>query len=120
MIPHDAEHPPQPGPATNRLDSARHARQAHAMKRNGDVIYLTRKQVDEFHEQKHRDRVALTRRVERGEITAAEANREASIFKPEIFDPAKAITVNLAAEVANLIKLKPRKHGRSTPKTVRA
>lgn len=90
------------------------------MKKDGNVIYLTRKQVDDFHEQKHRDRVALTRRVERGEITAAEANREASIFKPEIFDPAKSVTANLEEVVANLIKLKPRTHGRRKPKTVHA
>ena len=95
--------------------------QIEAMKkRNDDVIYLTREEVDAFHEQKHRERLALRRRVERGELTPLEANREASIFKPEVFDPALAQTVNFDQVVDNLLKLKARSpNGRRKQKAVR-
>ena len=54
------------------------------MKTKGDVIYLTEKEWNAFKEQEHQERLALSARVARGEITALEANREASMFKPEI------------------------------------
>ena len=49
------------------------------MKKSADVIYLTRKQWDAFKEEEHRERVALSQRVARGELTPEQANREALI-----------------------------------------
>ena len=100
----------------------RSAKLTASMKRAGDIIYLTRKEWDAFKEQEHQERLALRRRVERGELTPEEANREASIFKDEVFNPAQAQTVNLDEMLANAAKLRfPRKaHARRKQKTVRA
>ena len=91
------------------------------MKTKGDVIYLTEKEWNAFKEQEHQERLALSARVACGEITALEANREASIFKDEVFNPATARTANFGEVIANLLTLKPRSaHGRRKPKAVRA
>ncbi len=50
------------------------------MKKSADIVYLTRAEWDAFKEEEQRERVALRRRVERGELTPEQANREASIF----------------------------------------
>lgn len=85
------------------------------------VRYLTKAEVEASKAEEHRERVALTRRVERGEITAEEANREASIFKPAVFDPAQAETANRDEVVDNLLKLKARStNGRRKSKAVRS
>ncbi len=73
------------------------------------VRYLTKAEVEASREEEHRERVALQQRVARGEITAAEANREASIFHPDVFDPATSKTVNVDEVVDNLLKLRPRR-----------
>ena len=87
------------------------------MKKNDDVIYLTRAEVDAFHEQKHQARLALRRRVERGELTPLEANREASIFREGIFDPARSRIVNLDEMLGNAAKLhfSKKQNGRRKP-----
>lgn len=92
------------------------------MKTKGDVNYLTRKEWDAFKEQEHQERLAHTARVTRGELTPAEANRAASIFKDDVFNPAQAQIVNLNELLANAAKLRfPRKgHARRSPQTVRA
>ncbi len=95
-------------------------RHSDHMKTKGDVIYLTEKEWNAFKEQEHQERLAHSARVARGEITALEANREASIFKPEIFNPAMARTANSDQVIANLLSLKPRTaHGRRKSKAVR-
>ena len=73
------------------------------------VQYLTRAEVEASRQDKARERMELVRRVERGEITAAEANREASLFQPGVFDPAEAQTANPDEVVENLLKLKARR-----------
>lgn len=84
------------------------------------VRYLTKAELEAFKEEEHRERVALTRRVERGELTAQEANRHASIFKAGVFDPAQAETANRDEVVNNLLKLKSRNgNGRRKSKAVR-
>lgn len=92
------------------------------MKTKGDVIYLTEKEWNAFKEQEHQERLAHSARVARGEITALEANREASIFKDSMFNPSLAQTLNLDEMLANAAKMKfPRKtHGRRKQKAVRA
>ena len=92
------------------------------MKKSADVIYLTRKQWDAFKEEEHRERVALSQRVARGELTPEQANREASIFKDGLFDPALARTINLDELLVNAARLRlPRKrNGRQKQKTIRA
>ena len=85
------------------------------------VRYQTKAELETFKEEEHRERVALSRRVERGELTAEEANREASIFKPDVFNPAQAETVNRDEVVDNLLTLKARStNGRRKPKAVRS
>ena len=90
-------------------------------KTNDDVIYLTRAEWEAFKKQEAEERMELVRRVERGEITAKQANEEASIFKGD-FDPARARTINFAEVVENLLDLKaPRKiHGRRKQKAIHA
>ena len=84
------------------------------------VRYLTKAELEAFKEEEHRERVELARRVERGEISALEANREASIFKAGVFDPARAQTVNYKEVISNLLKLKARStNGRRKSKTIR-
>lgn len=92
------------------------------MKTKGDVNYLTREEWAAFKEQEHQERLAHTARFTRGELIAAEANREASIFKDDWFNPAQAQILNLKEILANAAKIRlPRKHhARRTPKTVRA
>ena len=91
------------------------------MKKSADVIYLTRKKWDAFKEEEHRDRVALSQRVARGELTPEQANREASLFQPEVFNPAEARTANFDEVVDNLLKLKARRtNDRRKPKAIRA
>lgn len=51
------------------------------MKTKRTSTRLTAAAVEAFREEKHRDRVALADRVRRGELTAAQANDEASIFR---------------------------------------
>ncbi len=77
--------------------------------RDESVRYLTKAELEAAREEEHRDRIALQQRVARGEITAAEANREASIFHPAVFDPATSRTVNMDEVVENLLKLRPRR-----------
>ena len=80
------------------------------MKKSADIIYLTRAEWDAFKEEEHRERVALRRRVQRGELTPEQANREASIFKDEVFNPAQARTLNFDEILANAAKIRlPRK-----------
>lgn len=84
------------------------------------VRYLTKAEIEAAREEEHRERVELQRRVERGEITAAEANREASIFHPEVFDAANSRPANFEEEVQNILKLRPRKrHERRKQKAIR-
>jgi len=91
------------------------------MRIKGDVIYLNRKEWAASVEHEHQERLALRARVARGELTPAEANREASIFKDEFFNPALGETLNLDEMLANAAKMRfPRKtHGRRKPKAVR-
>jgi hypothetical protein len=82
-----------------------------------------RSATDEWHAAKHRERVALTERVRRGEITAWEANCEASVFR-DAFDPARAVT-DWARIFADLRKLdghesRKRRPRRRHAKAVRA
>jgi hypothetical protein len=85
------------------------------------VRYLTKAELEALKEQEHRERVALAQRVARGELTAEEANRAASMFKPGVFHPADAVTVNFDEVVDNLLKLQARKpNGRRKPKAVRS
>ena len=85
------------------------------------VQYLTRAEVEASRQAKARARMELVRRVERGEITAAEANCEASIFQPEVFNPAEARTANFDEVVDNLLKLKARRtNDRRKPKAIRS
>ena len=89
------------------------------MKKSADVIYLTRKQWDAFKEAEHRDRVALSQRVARGELTPEQANREASIFAhvPSILEQ----PIDFAAEARRLTaKLRHKRNGRRNKTTVRA
>ena len=90
------------------------------MKTKGDVIYLTEKEWNAFKEQEHQERLALSARVARGELTAAEANREASIFAhvPSIAE----VPVNFAETAKHLLGRKPtRSHnGRRGKNAVRA
>jgi len=92
------------------------------MKKSADIIYLSRKEWAAYREQKHQDRLTLHRRVERGELTPEQANREASIFKDEVFNPSLARSINLDEILANAAKLRlPRKrNGRRHQKTIRA
>jgi len=84
------------------------------------VRYLTSAELEAAREEEHRERVALQQRVARGEITAAEANREASIFHPDVFDAATSRTANFDEVVDNLLKLKPRRpHVRRNPNAIR-
>ena len=87
------------------------------MKTKGDVIYLMEKEWNAFKEQEHQERLALSAR---GELTAAEANREASIFAhvPSIAE----VPVNFAETAKHLLGRKPtRSHnGRRGKNAVRA
>ena len=89
------------------------------MKTKGDVIYLTEKEWNAFKEQEHQERLALSARVARGELTAAEANREASIFAhvPSIAE----VPLNFAEILkhARALRLPRKKHGRRATKAVR-
>ena len=91
------------------------------MKTKNNVTYLTRAEWDAFKEEEHRERVELTRRVERGELSALQANREASMFKEEIFEPARSKIVNLDEMLANSAKLHIDKkgNGRRKQKAIR-
>lgn len=90
------------------------------MKTKGDVIYLTEAEWNAFKEQEHQERLAHSARVARGEITALEANREASIFKhvPSVTE----VPINFAETADRLLGLNPRRsrHGRRAKNTVRA
>jgi hypothetical protein len=90
------------------------------MKKSADIIYLTRAEWDAFKEQEHRERVALRRRVERGELTPEQANREASIFAhvPSVAE----VPLNFGDILKNArsIRLPRKKNGRRTAKTVHA
>lgn len=84
------------------------------------VRYLTKAELEACKEEEHRARLALSQRVARGELTAQEANREASIFKAGVFDPAQSETANPDEVVDNLLKLKARStNGRRKSKAVR-
>ena len=91
------------------------------MKKKDNVTYLTRVVWEAFKEEEHRDRVELQQRVERGELTPLEANREASIFKEEIFDPARSKIVNLDEMLGNAAKLRfdKKRNGRRKQKAIR-
>lgn len=92
------------------------------MKKTSDVIYLTRKQWDAFKDEEHRERVALSQRVACGELTPEQANREASIFKGGLFDPAQAQTINLDEILRNAAKMRlpGKRNGRRKQTTIRA
>lgn len=102
------------------LDIPLSTRHSARMKIKGDVIYLTEKEWNAFKEQEHQERLALSARVARGEITALEANREASIFKhvPSVAE----VPINFAEAADRLLGLKPRRtrNGRRAKNTVRA
>lgn len=104
------------------LDTPPATRHSARMKTKGDVIYLTEKEWDAFKEQEHQERLAHRARVTSGELTAAEANREASIFKDEVFNPALAQTLNLDEMLTNAAKMRfsRKTHGRRKQKAVRA
>ena len=90
------------------------------MKKSADVIYLTRKKWDAFKEEEHRDRVALSQRVARGELTPEQANREASIFA---YVPSVAevpLNFDQILKNARSIRLSRRNNGRRRSKTIRA
>ena len=102
------------------LDTLPATRHNARMKTKGDVIYLTEKEWNAFKEQEHQERLALSARVARGEITALEANREASIFAhvPSVAE----VPLNFDHILRNTrsIRLAPKKHGGRKSKTVRA
>jgi hypothetical protein len=75
------------------------------------VRYLTKADVEAFKEQEHRERVALAQRVERGELTAEEANREASIFKGKV-PTVLEVPINYKQAAQNLIGARKKRHGR--------
>lgn len=102
------------------LDTPPATRHSPRMKTKGDVIYLTEKEWNAFKEQEHQERLALSARVARGEITALEANREASIFAhvPSIAEV--PLNFDLILRNARTIRLAPKKHGGRKSKTVRA
>lgn len=89
------------------------------MKKSHDIIYLTRKEWEAYREQKHQDRLALHRRVERGELTPEQANREASIFAyvPSVLEQ----PIDFAAEARRLTaKPRQKRNGRRAKTTIRA
>jgi hypothetical protein len=89
------------------------------MKTKRTSTRLTAAAVEAFREEKHRDRVALADRVRRGELTAREANNEASIFRGQ-FDPIHAV-IDWKATFASLrrLSLHERSH-RNAKKAVHA
>lgn len=89
------------------------------MKKKRTANRLTAAEVEAFREEKHRDRVALADRVRRGELTAREANDEASIFRGQ-FDPIHAV-IDWKTTFANLrgLSLHEQRH-RNSKKTVHA
>ena len=84
------------------------------------VHYMTKAELEAFKEEEHRERVALRRRVERGELTPLEANREASVFKGDN-DPARSKIINLDQMLTNAAKLRfyKKTNGRRKQKAVR-
>ena len=89
------------------------------MKTKNNVTYLTRAEWDAFKEEEHRERVELTRRVERGELSALEANREASMFK---FVPSTLeVPINFAEAAERLlgVKLRRNRNGRRRKNAIR-
>ena len=72
-------------------------------KKNADVIYLTRAEWDAFKREEAEERMELVHRVERGEITAHEANREAALIK----DPQHWELVNLKEHLDAMAKMFP-------------
>jgi len=90
------------------------------MRIKGDVIYLNRKEWAASVEREHQERLALRRRVERGELTPAEANREASIFAHVPTVAEVPLNFDHILRNARSIRLAPKKNGRRKSKTVRA
>ena len=90
------------------------------MKTKGDVIYLTEKEGNAFKEQEHQERLALPARVTSGELTALEANHEASIFAhvPSVAE----VPINFAEAANRLLGRKPSRsrNGRRGKNAVRA
>jgi hypothetical protein len=90
------------------------------MKKSADIIYLTRQEWDAFKEEEHRERVALSQRVARGELTPEQANREASIFA---YVPSVAevpLNFDQILTSARSIGLSRKKNGQRKSKTIRA
>ena len=77
------------------------------------VIYLTKAELEAFKAEEARERMELVRRVESGEITAMEANREASIFKGRVPGVLEQ-PVNYHEVFKNLkgLRLRKKSHGR--------
>lgn len=102
------------------LDTPHATRHSARMKTKGDVVYLTEKEWNAFKEQEHQERLAHRARVTSGELTAAEANREASIFAhvPSIAEV--PLNFDHILRNARSIRLAPKKHGGRKSKTVRA
>ena len=76
------------------------------------VRYLTKAELEAFKEEEHRERMALSQRVARGELTAEEANREASIFKGHV--PTVLETpINYKQAARNLVGARKKRHGRA-------
>lgn len=93
----------------------------HRMKKPPAVIRLTRAEWDAFKRQEAAERMELVRRVEDGELTPWQANQEASLFQPGVFNPVEARTANLSEVVDNLLNLRARtSNDRRKPKTIRA
>jgi hypothetical protein len=90
-------------------------------KTKDDVIYLTRAEWEAFKQQEAEERMALVRRVERGEITAKQANEEASIFKGHIPSVSEC-PIDFTQVLANARGLRPRlrRNARQRTKAVRA
>ncbi len=93
-------------------------------KTNDDVIYLSRAEWEAFKQQEAEERMELVRRVERGELTAREANQEAALVK----EPHKGKLINLREHLEAMTELFPvdylaaerKGNGRRRKKTVRA
>ncbi len=90
------------------------------MKTKRTSTRLTAAAVEAFREEKHRDRVALADRVRRGELTAAQAFTEASVFKR--VPSALAVPVNYAEviERARHLTVRSSRHGSRRQKAIHA
>ena len=84
------------------------------------VRYLTEAELEAFKKEEARERMELVRRVERGEITATEANREAFWFKGRVPSVVESPLnfADILSKAAGL-RLAKKSNGRGKSKTVR-